>query len=67
MTDSIKNAQVNHGLSDFHLTENDLEIVENEHGANRREQLQANYREAVEVAWSYIYRKDTELSRPAED
>ena len=33
MTDSIKNAQINHGLNDFHLTENDLEIVENEHKA----------------------------------
>ena len=33
MTDSIKNAQVNHGLGDFHLTERDLEIVENEHKA----------------------------------
>jgi uncharacterized protein with von Willebrand factor type A (vWA) domain len=33
MTESIKNAQVNHGLDDFHLTENDLEIVENEHKA----------------------------------
>ena len=31
MTDSIKNAQVNHGFSDFTLTENDLEIVENEY------------------------------------
>ncbi len=33
MTESIKNAQINHGLNDFHLTENDLEIVENEHKA----------------------------------
>ena len=33
VTDSIRNAQVNHGLNDFHLTENDLEIVENEHKA----------------------------------
>ena len=30
VTESIKNAQVNHGLNDFHLTESDLEIVENE-------------------------------------
>ena len=30
VTESIKNAQVNHGLKDFHLTESDLEIVENE-------------------------------------
>lgn len=28
MTDSIKNAQINHGLDDFRLTENDLEIQE---------------------------------------
>jgi Ca-activated chloride channel homolog len=30
MTDSIKNAQINQGMSDFILTEDDLEIVENE-------------------------------------
>jgi hypothetical protein len=42
-------------------------VVENEHGASRREQLQANYREAVEVSWSYLYRRDTELSRPMEE
>jgi Ca-activated chloride channel homolog len=30
-TESIKNAQINHGLSDFILTENDLEINEREH------------------------------------
>ncbi|MCB0743930.1 MAG: hypothetical protein KDC67_08505, partial [Ignavibacteriae bacterium] len=30
MTSSIKNAQINHGISDFHLMENDLEIEENE-------------------------------------
>ncbi len=33
MTESIKNAQVNHGIGDFHLTENDLEITEKEHKA----------------------------------
>ncbi|QCR23321.1 VWA domain-containing protein [Pontibacter sp. SGAir0037] len=31
MTDSIRNAQVNHGLSDFMLTEDDLEVNESEH------------------------------------
>ncbi|EJF09674.1 VWA domain-containing protein [Pontibacter sp. BAB1700] len=31
MTDSIRNAQINHGLSDFRLTEQDLEITETEH------------------------------------
>ena len=31
MTDSIKNAHINHGLSDFMLTEEDLEVVENEY------------------------------------
>lgn len=31
MTDSLRNAQINHGTDDFHLTENDLEIVESEH------------------------------------
>lgn len=33
ITDSIRNAQINHGLDDFHLTEKDLEIEENEHKA----------------------------------
>lgn len=31
MTDSIRNAQVNHGFGDFILTENDLEVVETEY------------------------------------
>ena len=31
MTDSIRNAQVNHGLGDFTLTEGDLEIRDTEH------------------------------------
>ncbi|MFT5914722.1 MAG: hypothetical protein ACJAWV_002865 [Flammeovirgaceae bacterium] len=31
MTDSIRNAQINHGLGDFQLTENDLEVVEKEY------------------------------------
>ncbi|MGB0523200.1 MAG: vWA domain-containing protein [Flammeovirgaceae bacterium] len=31
MTDSIRNAQINHGLGDFRLTENDLEVVEKEY------------------------------------
>jgi len=31
LTDSLKNAQINHGVSDFKLTENDLEIVEAEY------------------------------------
>ena len=30
MTDSIRNAQINHGIGDFHLTERDLEIEERE-------------------------------------
>ncbi|WP_247231776.1 VWA domain-containing protein [Telluribacter sp. SYSU D00476] len=30
MTESIKNAQVNHGIGDFRLMENDLEVVEKE-------------------------------------
>ncbi len=28
MTDSLRNAQVNHGIDDLHLTENDLEVME---------------------------------------
>ncbi len=31
MTDSIRNAQINHGYSDFTLTEGDLEVVEKEY------------------------------------
>src|ERR1039457_4881168 len=30
MTDSIKNSQINHGIDEFQLTENDLEIIESE-------------------------------------
>ena len=33
MTESIRNAQINHGTYDFNITENDLEIVESEHKA----------------------------------
>ena len=31
MTDSIKNAQINHGIDDFKLTENDLEVDERDY------------------------------------
>lgn len=34
MTESIKNAQVNHGINDFRLTENDLEVDEKEFHTN---------------------------------
>ena len=30
MTDSLRNAQINHGINDFHLTENDIEVEETE-------------------------------------
>ena len=33
MTDSIKNAQINHGIDDFKLTEKDLEIEERDYKA----------------------------------
>jgi len=33
MTDSLKNAQINHGLDEFKLTENDLEIEERDYKA----------------------------------
>jgi len=33
MTDSLKNAQVNHGVEDFFMTEEDLEVIENEYKA----------------------------------
>ena len=31
MTDSIRNAQINHGIGDFMLTENDLQVAEKEY------------------------------------
>lgn len=33
MTDSIRNAQINHGISEFTLMEGDLEVMEREHKA----------------------------------
>jgi uncharacterized protein with von Willebrand factor type A (vWA) domain len=33
MTESLKNAQINHGISDLHLTENDLIVEETKHKA----------------------------------
>ena len=33
MTDSLRNAQIQHGIDDFKLTEDDLEVVENEYKA----------------------------------
>lgn len=33
MTDSLRNAQIRHGINDFRLTEDDLEVVENEYKA----------------------------------
>ena len=33
MTESLRNAQVNHGISDFHLNENDLVVEETMHKA----------------------------------
>jgi len=38
------------------------EVVENVHGADKRAELQNNYREAVEVSWSYMYRRVADLS-----
>jgi uncharacterized protein with von Willebrand factor type A (vWA) domain len=31
ITDSLRNAQINHGIGDFHLTEGDLEVMETEY------------------------------------
>lgn len=31
VTDSLRNAQINHGLDDFFMTENDLEVLESEY------------------------------------
>ncbi len=33
MTDSLRNAQIRHGINDFHMTEDDLEVMENEYKA----------------------------------
>ncbi|HQV33477.1 MAG TPA: hypothetical protein PKV71_16445, partial [Calditrichia bacterium] len=33
MTDSLRNAQIRHGINDFRMTEEDLEVVENEYQA----------------------------------
>lgn len=33
MTDSIRNAQIHHGIQEFNLTEEDLEVMEKEHKA----------------------------------
>jgi len=33
MTDSLRNAQINHGLEDFRMTEDDLEVMESEYKA----------------------------------
>lgn len=38
------------------------QVVENEHGADKRAELQNNYREAVDVSWSYMYRRIADLS-----
>lgn len=37
-------------------------VVENELGANRRAELQSNYRESVDQVWSYMWRHVADLS-----
>jgi len=37
-------------------------IVENQHGAEKRAELQHNYRESVDQSWSYMYRRVADLS-----
>ena len=44
MTDSIKNAQINHGIDDFKLTEKDLEIEERDYKALARKYRTHRYR-----------------------
>lgn len=39
-------------------------VVEDKLGANKRKQLQADFRDAVDQSWSYMFRKVDELSRP---
>lgn len=38
------------------------EIIEEVHGSDKRAELQNNYREAVDVSWSYMYRRVADLS-----
>lgn len=38
------------------------EVVESEHGADKRAELQSNYREAVDQSWSFMYRRVADLS-----
>jgi len=38
------------------------EVVEKEHGADKRAELQSNYRESVDQSWSYMYRRIADLS-----
>jgi len=42
-------------------------IVENVHGKEKREQLQADLRESLDNVWSYIYRRVDDLSHRASE
>ena len=37
-------------------------VVENQHGAEKRAELQHNYRESVDQNWSYMFRRVADLS-----
>lgn len=37
-------------------------VVENEHGEDKREELQNNYRESVDETWAFIWRRMADLS-----
>lgn len=42
-------------------------IVENQHGAEKRAELQHNYRESVNQNWSYMFRRVADLSHAGEE
>ena len=40
------------------------ELVEREHGERKKNELRNTFAESIDDHWSYIYRRDSELSRP---
>ena len=43
-----------------------MTVVENQHGAEKRAELQHNYRESVDQSWSYMFRRVADLSHTGE-
>ena len=42
-------------------------VVENEHGEDKREELQNNYRESVDETWAFMWRRMAEMSYSGEE